>query len=57
MSRTNKFWIWLSIFILATVFDIVLDPQWRSLGYFILNIAEMVSMICCFVYFPKGKQH
>lgn len=57
MSRTNKFWIWLSIFILATVFDIVLDPQWRSLGYFILNIAEMASMICCFVYFPKGKQH
>ena len=57
MSRTNKFWISLGIFILATILDIVLDPQWRSLRYFILNITEMVSMICCFVYFPKGKQH
>ncbi|GKS82422.1 hypothetical protein LPAF129_21080 [Ligilactobacillus pabuli] len=51
--RTKKFLMWLSIFIVSVILDVVFLPEWRSLLYFILRLVETVAIICCVTYFPK----
>lgn len=51
--RTKKFLMWLSIFIISVILDVVFLPEWRSLLYFILRLVETVTIICCVTYFPR----
>lgn len=55
-SRTKIFLIWLGVFIISVVLDVIYDPAWRSFLYFVLNFVELVSMFACIIYFP-GKKH
>jgi uncharacterized membrane protein len=54
-KRMKKMWLWILIFIMSVIVDVIFMPAWRNWFYFILRGIETISLLAAIFNFDTRK--